>query len=117
MRYNDRKEIRELIQEALSSYSDELGLEYSSIREEFDDGEIFSKFLPKTQTDTETITKCSSAVYDPYLRTWTRYGQEKKEPTLLGKVNALAEYLGVDFEITPEKVTAEEVKVVKKGKK
>jgi hypothetical protein len=37
------------------------------------------------------------------------------EATLLGKVNAIAEHLGVEFKVSPEHVVAEKVKAVKKA--
>lgn len=112
------------LKDALEEFAESLGLElkqdgyYGNVLE----GEIDEGLLPTDNELTTEVTKEVKEVktldygsrqrffYPPYKIT--------KEATLLGKVNALAEFLGVDFEVSPEKVTAEKVKVVKKkGKK
>jgi hypothetical protein len=118
------------VQEALESFAAELGLDYSTCREELNSSKIASKFLPEVNEDvTIEVTKetkdkplsqqerllqyyygHSRSLYYPNYQTSNR----EKEATLLGKVNAIAEFLGIEFKVTPEHVVAEKVKAVKK---
>lgn len=45
---------------------------------------------------------------------WGCYGGD---PTLNSKIQAIAEHLGLDFTVKPEKVVASKATVTKKGKK
>lgn len=113
------------LQRALEAFAEDLGLEYSPHREEFDGGKINDKFLPKVNTTVETEvtkeTKEKRTVAEYYglggyfHKAWVLPGPKPAlEATLLGKVNAIAEFLGVDFSVTPEHVVAEKVKAVKR---
>lgn len=123
-----RSEADDLIRGALENFASELGLDYSTCREEIDGGKVRDKFLPepnkKLEIEVTKETKDSQqsvvGLYAYINRTW-RYGYDSgdkkpQEATLLGKVNALAEYLGVEFEVQPEKVTTTKVKAVTKKK-
>jgi hypothetical protein len=118
------------LQQALESFAEELGLDYSSIREEIDGGKIKKDLLPGCGDLETEVTKDTKKVftstepclqYGLYGRSYisSRPSNPKQVATLLGKVNAIAEFLGLEFEVSPEKVVAEKVKAVKtkKGKK
>lgn len=117
------------LQEALGEFAELLGLDYSPYSEELHGGTIKSELLPKvddtlkTELTQETKEKPRdrwSIMEEYYLGFGYRSSRERKpqmEATILGKINAIAEYLGIDFEVQPEKVvtTPVQVKAVKKA--
>lgn len=122
------KATHEDVQEALEEFASLLGLDYSSCREELDGGTIDEKFLPKQKDDLSVeLTKETkekprdrwSFMEEYYLGFGYRTSRERKpemEATILGKINAIAEHLGIDFEVQPERVvtTPTKVKAVKR---
>lgn len=123
-----RYQVDNMIQEALKEFATALGLDYSACREELDGGKIKFEFLPSDIS--EELIEIAKETYPgreliPYYHSMSRMGvheikgESVRVPTILGKVEAIASHLGVEFEVTPEKVVAEKVKakVVKKGKK
>lgn len=128
-----RHEAVVLIQDALEDFANNLGLDYSTIRQEIDGGKINKKYLPSTSIE-EEITKEVKEVKNKdvfaYYYSYYGAGEPLRQATVLGKLNALAAHLGVKFEVQPENVTAEKVvakkttavkktkvKTTKKGKK
>jgi len=114
-----RDEANRLVQNALEDFAAQLGLEYSTVREEIDEGHISSEFLPKSNLEVEVTketkqVKDRGTIWSVYERYYGGFGYKQSthaEATLLGKVNALAEFLGVTFEVQPEKVVTTPVKV------
>lgn len=130
------------IQEALEAFAEALGLDYSPFREELDGGTVDEKFLPKQDDlsaeltkETKTVQSTENSWHEIYERYYGGFGYKRKttqEATILGKINAIAEHLGIDFEVQPERVVTTPVRVkavkrtvkkktpvkaVKKGKK
>jgi hypothetical protein len=64
--------------------------------------------------DKEIETQTREDVTPPRWSFGYDYGSEA---TLNGKINAIAEFLGIDFAVQPERVVASKVKATKKGKK
>lgn len=115
-----RKATHEDVQEALEAFAAELGLDYSTCREELNSSQIDKKFLPKTDDLSVELTQETKQVEKSdtwatlYERYYEGFGYKKKttqEATILGKINAIAEHLGVTFEVQPERVVTTPVKV------
>jgi hypothetical protein len=120
------KVTREYVDNAIHDFADELGIclnEFNGI----DHGQILKpRLIPVNESleELETqITKETKKAKKAGVNNWAVYWgygwgtapqPEKLEATLLGKVNALAEFLGVEFEVTPEHVSATRVKAVAK---
>lgn len=116
----------EELQEALEAFASALGLDYSPYREELDGGKIKDELLPdvddtlKQELTQETKEKPCASLYGimEYYYGCNYYKKPKPEmeATILGKINAIAEHLGIDFEVQPEKVvtTPTRVKAVKR---
>lgn len=118
----------EELQEALEAFAEALGLDYSPYREELDGGKIKAELLPKVddtlkrELTQETKEKPRNNMY-ALMEYYYGFGYNRKsepkpelEATILGKINAIAEHLGIDFEVQPERVvtTPTKVKAVKR---
>jgi hypothetical protein len=115
----------------LEEFAEALGLTYYPCTNRFS-GTLDEEFVPEIKEhkdsittevtqDTKTEYRSTKPKYIPGLY-GPSYMNVPSDPhqvaTLLGKVNAIAEFLGLEFEVTPEKVVAEKVKATKKkGKK
>lgn len=116
--------------DTLQAFAEALGLHWYRYSEKLG-GEIKDELLPESECDDEISTEVleetkvvfkgtkTQLLFDGYrYRECTSPSDPVQVATLLGKVNAIAEFLGVEFEVSPKKVVAEKVKATKKkGKK
>lgn len=112
------------LNETLEAFAEALGLEWHRYQQVLT-GTIDNKLVgvnPEELIDiakdtypnrTEKQYYCGFGSYG----TTVQDGDPVRVPTILGKVEALADHLGVEFEVQPEKVSAEKIKVKKVSKK
>jgi hypothetical protein len=104
------------LHDILDAFAAALGLSWHRYSQKLS-GRIDKDFVASDSEVTE-VTKedFDTQLVFNYGKTEVHKYNHRKVPTVLGKVNALAEHLGVEFEVKPERTTAEKV-TVKKGKK
>lgn len=113
----NRAEAIDLISENLEQFAELLGLEFhpysnritGTVKEKFVKGSDLSNELTK---ETKDVTR--NSIDNIFYYYWGKDTDDKKEQeaTILGKINAIADHLGVTFEVQPEKVVTKPVKVV-----